>query len=138
MGTVGLSIASTQLGSVMTQGLGLDFLDYISITQEQGLGSVGSLGANDFQGTLGSTVVETGFYVADNMFVTLLVRPAASQGGTSGVPLGVRFEWTAPRGYTLQSYYEDQFSRARSVGFGQFGLQSQQGLGLSIFRDWTY
>jgi hypothetical protein len=135
---VGLNTFSTELGSVMTQGLGLDFLDYLSITQ-QDLGSLGSLGINQWQGALSTTVVETGLYVADtNLFVTLLFRPAGAQGGGVESFPGIRLEWVAPRGYTLQTYFEDQFFRGRSVGFGEFGVQTRKGLGLSLFRDWTY
>ena len=134
---VGLSTISSELGTVMTQGLGLDFLDYLSITQPN-LGALGSLGAANVQGALSTTVVETGFYVADNMFLTLLFRPASAQGGGLENFPGIRFEWVASRGYTLQSYFEDQFFRGRAVGFGQFGVQTKKGLGLSIFRDWAY
>ena len=134
---VGLSIFNSGLGTVMTQGLGFDFLDYLSITQ-QGLGSFGSFGANSGQGALSTTVVETGLYIADNLFLTLLVRPAAAQGGGLESWPGVRLEWVASRGYTIQSYFEDQFFRGRSVGFGQFGVQTKKGLGLSIFRNWVY
>ena len=134
---VGLNTFSSELGSVMTQGLGLDFLDYLSITQ-QDLGSLGSLGANNVQGALSTTVVETGLYVADDMFLTLLFRPASAQGGGAGSFPGIRFEWAASRGYTIQTYFEDQFFRGRTVGFGEFGVQTRKGLGLSIFRDWAY
>ena len=134
---LGLSGLSSELGNVVTQGLGLDFLDYLSITQ-QDLGSLGALGASNFQGALGTTVVETGFYVADDMFLTLLFRPASAQGSGLETLPGIRFEWVAARGYTIQSYFEDQFLRGRAVGFGEFGVQSRKGLGLSIFRDWAY
>ena len=134
---LGLSGISSELGAVMTQGLGLDFLDYLSITQ-QDLGSLGSLSANNVQGALSTTTVETGFYVADDMFLTLLFRPASAQGGGLESWPGVRFEWVASEGYTIQSYFEDQFFRGRAVGFGEFGVQTRKGLGLSIFRDWAY
>jgi hypothetical protein len=134
---VGLSIFNSGLGTVMTQGLGFDFLDYLSITQ-QGLGSFGSFGANSGQGALSTTVVETGLYIADNLFLTLLVRPPSAQGGGVDNFPGVRLEWVASRGYTIQSYFEDQFFRGRSVGFGQFGVQTKKGLGLSILRNWVY
>ena len=134
---VGLSTLSSELGAVMTQGLGLDFLDYLSITQ-QDLGSLGALSANNRQGALSTTVVETGLYVADNIFLTLLFRPASAQGGGVESWPGIRFEWVASRGYTIQSYFEDQFFRGRAVGFGEFGVQASKGLGLSIFRDWAY
>ena len=136
-GALGLNMFSNELGTVMTQGLGLDFLDYLSITQ-QDLSSLGSAGVNQWQGALSTTVVETGFYVADDMFLTLLFRPASAQGaGIESWP-GIRFEWVASRGYTIQSYFEDQFFRGRTVGFGEFGVQTRKGLGLSIFRDWGY
>ena len=134
---VGLSVFNSGLGTVMTQGLGLDFLDYLSITQ-QSLGSLGSLSANSGQGALSTTVVETGLYVADDLFLTLLFRPAAAQGGGLENWPGIRMEWVASRGYTIQSYFEDQFFRGRSVGFGAFGVQTKKGLGLSIFRNWVY
>ena len=130
--TLGLSGISSELGAVMTQGLGLDFLDYLSITQ-QDLGPAGALGSSDVQAALGTTVVETGFYVADDMFLTLLFRPVSAQGGSVQSWPGIRFEWVASRGYTLQSYFEDQFFRGRTVGFGEFGVQTRKGLGLSIF-----
>ena len=131
-GSLVQSTLSNELGTVMTQGLGLDFLDYLSITQQD----LGSLGVN--QGALGTTVVETGFYVADDMFLTLLFRPASAQGaGVESWP-GIRFEWVASQGYTIQSYFEDQFFRGRTLGFGEFGVRSNKGLGLSIFRDWAY
>ena len=135
--TLGLSGISSELGAVMTQGLGLDFLDYLSITQ-QDLGPAGALGSSDVRAALGTTVVETGFYVADDMFLTLLFRPVSAQGGGVQSWPGIRFEWVASRGYTLQSYFEDQFFRGRTLGFGQFGVQARKGLGLSIFRDWVY
>jgi len=133
---VGLSTLSSGLGTVMAQGLGFDFLDYLSITQRDL--AVGSLGANDALGTLGATVVEAGRYVSDDLFLTLLLRPPSAQSaGLSAVP-GIRFEWVSDRGYTIQSYFEDQFFRGRTVGFGELGVQSRKGLGLSIFRDWSY
>ena len=134
---VGLSVFNSGLGTVMPQGLGLAFLDYLSITQ-QSLGSLGSLSANSGQGALSTTVVETGLYVADDLFLTLLFRPAAAQGGGLENWPGIRMEWVASRGYTIQSYFEDQFFRGRSVGFGAFGVQTKKGLGLSIFRNWAY
>jgi autotransporter translocation and assembly factor TamB len=134
---VGLSAFSSGLGSVMTQQLGFGFLDYLSVTQ-QDLASGGSFGANGALGALGATVVEAGRYIADDLFLTVLFRPRSSQNsGFSAVP-GVRLEWVSDRGYTIQSYLEDQFFRGRAAGFGELGVQSSTGVGLSIFRDWSY
>ena len=124
---------------MVTQGLGLD---YLTITQQD----IGALpGANFVGGALGgalgalsTTVVETGLYVADDLFLTLLFRPAPGQGAGMGRLPGLRFEWVPSEGYTLQSYFEDRFFRGRALGFGQLGVESEKGLGLSLFREWSY
>ena len=133
IGTLGLSRLSNQLGTVVTQGLGLDFLDYLSITQQD----MGVLGAGNVGGAFSTTVVETGFYVADDVFLTLLFRPVGRGAGTDRWP-GLRFEWAPSEAYTIESYFEDRFFRGRSVGFGEMGALSEKGLGLSIFREWAY
>lgn len=134
LGTLGLSSFSNQLGAVVTQELGLDFLDYLSITQQD----MGSLGASNVGGALSTTVVQTGFYVADDMFLTLLFRPASGQAvGTDRWP-GLRFEWVPTESYTIETYFEDRFFRGRAVGFGELGVESEKGLGLSLFREWAY
>ena len=130
---LGLSSLSNQLGTVVTQGLGLDFVDYLSITQQD----LGAFGGSALGGALGTTVVETGFYLVDDIFVTVLYRPVR-QPGLGRVP-GLRVEWAPSQSYTIESYFEDRFLRGRSLGFGEFGVQSEgKGLGLSIFREWAY
>jgi hypothetical protein len=130
LGTLGLSSFSNQLGAAVTQELGLDFLDYLSITQQD----MGTFGAS----TLSTTVVETGFYVADDMFLTLLFRPASGEAaGTDRWP-GLRLEWAPTESYTIETYFEDRFFRGRAVRFGELGVQSEKGLGLSLFREWAY
>ena len=128
--TLGLSTFSNRLGSAVAQELGVD---YLSITQQD----LGALGDASLRGTLGTTVVETGFYLADDFFVTLLLRPLSSPG-TGSQLAGIRFEWVASNAYTVESFFEDRFFRGRVVGFGELGLQSEIGLGLFIFREWAY
>jgi len=130
LGTLGLSSFSNQLGAAVTQELGLDFLDYLSITQQD----MGTFGAS----TLSTTVVETGFYVADDMFLTLLFRPASGEAAGMDRWPGLRFEWAPTESYTIETYFEDRFFRGREVGFGELGVQSEKGLGLSLFREWAY
>ncbi len=130
MATLGLSGFSNQLGMAVSQELGLG-LDYLSITQ-QDLGGFG-----DFGGALSTTVIETGFYVGD-FFLTLLLRPPAGQTVGSDRWPGLRFEWAPSDDFTIESYFEDRFFRGRAVGIGELGVQSEKGLGLSIFREWAY
>ena len=127
---MGISTFSNRLGSAFAQELGVD---YLSITQQE----LGILGDASIRGTLGTTVVETGFYLADDFFVTLLLRPLADQ--RAGSPfVGTRFEWMISDSYTVESFFEDRFFRGRIVRFDELGLQNQKGLGLSIFREWSY
>ena len=128
--TLGLSTFSNRLGSAVAQEWGLD---YLSITQED----LGALGDASLRGTLVTTVVETGFYVADDFFVTLLLRPLANQGAGSQFA-GIRFDWVASNAYTVESFFEDRLIRGRVVGFGEMGIQTEKGVGLFIFREWAY
>jgi translocation and assembly module TamB len=130
LGTLGLSSFSNQLGAVMTQGLGLD---YLSITQQ----NIGTFGASNLGGALSTTIVQTGFYLADDMFLTVLFRPPSAEAvGVDRLP-GLRFEWVPSESYTIETYFEDRFFRGRAAGFGELGVQ-RKGLGLSLFREWAY
>jgi hypothetical protein len=88
-------------------------------------------------GALETTVVETGFYVADDFFLTLLFRPWATAGAGASFS-GIRLEWAAANDYTIETYIEDRFFRGRVMEFGEVGFESAKGLGLFIFRDWVY
>ena len=127
VGTYTLRQFSSRLGAT-AQGLGLD-VDYLSITQQD----LGTLAGANVVGALETTVVETGFYVADDLFLTLLFRPLASQPFP-----GIRLEWAAANDYTIESYIEDRFFRGRVTGFGDLGFETEKGLGLFMFRDWVY
>ena len=126
--TLGLSTFSNELGSAMARELGVD---YLSITQEDFdfLGNTSS--------TLGTTVVETGFYMTEDLFLTLLFRPLSTQGSGSGFA-GVRSEWISSDSYTVESFFEDRFFRNRMLGFGELGFHAKKDFGLSIFREWIY
>ena len=128
--TLGLSTFSNRLGSVVAQELGLD---YLSITQQD----LGALGDVNLRGTLNNTVVETGFYVANDFFLTLLLRPLSNQGAGTQFA-GIRVEWVASNAYTIESFWEDRFFRGRVVGFNELGILNQKGWGLSIFSEWAY
>jgi TamB, inner membrane protein subunit of TAM complex len=129
--TLGLNTFSNRLGSELARGLGLG-VDYLSISQQDL-----ALGGEGTGGTLGTTVVETGWYLAPDLFVVLLLRPLA--GSRTGSPLaGARFEWAASDSYSIEAFFEDSFFRNRVIGFGELGLQSSTALGLSLFREWGY
>lgn len=130
--TIGLSTLSNRLGNAMAQSLGLG-LDYLTVTQQD----VSTVNGVDLAGSLGTTVIETGRYLTEDFFVTLLLRPVTSSGGGNTVA-GLRLEWAATDNIFVESFVEDRFFRNRVVGFGDVGLQSARGLGLFIFREWGY
>jgi len=125
--TLGLQSFNTALGSAAAN-LGLA---YLSFTQRD----LGELGDNrSLRGTL---VLETGRYVAEDFFVTLLLRPLSSSGAGSTFA-GLRLDWTASNDYTLQASIEERFFRGRVVGFGELVGGDQKGFGLFFFREWGY
>lgn len=130
--TIGLSTLSNRLGNAMAQSLGLG-LDYMTVTQQD----VSTVNGVDLAGSLGTTVIETGRYLTEDFFVTLLLRPVASSGGGNTVA-GLRLEWATTENIFIESFVEDRFFRNRVVGFGDVGLQSARGVGLFIFREWGY
>ncbi|GMR12343.1 MAG: hypothetical protein BMS9Abin29_0532 [Gemmatimonadota bacterium] len=129
--TLGLSTFSNRLGSELARGLGLG-VDYLSISQQDI-----ALGGEGTGGTLGTMVVETGWYLADDLFVVLLLSPLAGSQ-TCSTLAGARFEWAASDSYSIEAFFEDPCFRNRVVGLGALGPQSSTSVGLSLFREWGY
>jgi TamB, inner membrane protein subunit of TAM complex len=126
----GVTLGNSVLGSAASE-LGLA---YLSITQ-QDLGGVG-----DTRSLRGALVLETGRYLAEDFFVTLLLRPLSSAGAGSTLSTfaGLRVDWTASNDYTIQASIEERFFRGRVVGFGDLANTNQKGFGLFFFREWGY
>ena len=132
----GLSILqgtlASRLSSLVARGWGLD---YFAISQPKELG----LSSLDVAGTLASTTFEVGWYLEQDVFVTLLLAPLAGQTGTGTNPFGgARVDWVLSPNWTLQSFYEDRYLRQPTLGFDQQILQSRKVGGLFLFRDWGY
>ena len=132
----GLSILqgtlASRLSSLVARGWGLD---HFAISQPKELG----LGSLDVAGTLASTTFEVGWYLEQDVFVTLLLAPLAGQRGTGTNPFGgARVDWVLSPNWTLQSFYEDRYLRQPTLGFDQQILQSRKVGGLFLFRDWGY
>ena len=75
---------------------------------------------------------------------TVRILPAEDWHGSAYVQyrlrdaLGVRLEYTPTRRYTLETFYEDRFSRSRTIGFQDVGLVRQKILGLFLFTEWGF
>jgi translocation and assembly module TamB len=128
MGTV-----SAQLGSVFARETGLD---YLAITQ--GVGEPG-FETSPLRGTVATTQVEVGQYLSEDVFASLLFRPLTGLGGSAQDQFaGLRVEWRLEDQYTLEGFWEDQYSRASLFRPVELGLSLPRILGLSFFKDWGY
>ena len=132
----GLSILQGTLASRLSSLVAREWgLDYFAISQPTELG----LSSLDVAGTLASTTFEVGWYLEQDLFVTLLLAPLAGQSGTGTNPFGgARIDWVLSPDWTLQSFYEDRYLRQPTLGLDQQILQSRKVGGLFLFRDWGY
>ena len=131
----GLSIfrgtLASQLSSLVAREWGLD---YFAITQAEQISSLSA--------SLASTTLEVGWYLDQNIFLTLLIRPLAGSLGGSGAGTnrfgGARLDWGLSESWTLQAFHEDRFLRQPTLGFDPQVLESKKVTGLFLFRDWGY
>ena len=129
--SIGFGTLTSQLSSLVAREWGLD---YFAISQPDQLNlSSANLG---LAGTLASTTFEVGWYLEQDVFLTLLIRPLA--GGGADRFGGARVDWVVTDAWTLQAFFEDRFLRQPTLGFDQQILESQKVAGLFLFRDWGY
>jgi hypothetical protein len=76
--------------------------------------------------------------LADDLFLTLLLRPLSVQQGAGSQFAGIRFEWVASDAFTIESFWEDRLIRGRVVGFDEAGFKTDRAIGLFLFREWAY
>ena len=132
--SAGVGVIGTQLGQVVAQQLGIDFF---TITQTREAGGIES--AAGLTGAFAGTQIEVGQYVADNLFLALVLRPLTGLGAQAQNQLpGARLEWRFADLWTLEGFVEDRFAREAASGFGQLGLRLDKVLGFSLYREWGY
>lgn len=131
--TLGFGTLTSRLGTLLGQEF--EWLDYLAITQTQEF-SLAGLGLGS---TLAGTQIELGWYLSEDLFAVIVVRPLIDDGPTTGSKLGgVRLEWTATDTYTVEAFWEDRFLRRRTFGFGQLGVRTDKVLGFLLYREWGY
>jgi autotransporter translocation and assembly factor TamB len=118
---------ASQLGTALSQGIGLD---YLSISQAGDFG-VASISGNPLAGTQ----VEVGQYLTDDVFFILVFRP--KPGPEQSAFGGARMEVALNDDYNVQAFWEDRFLRSGFSGFGQL-VSNAQVIGIFIFREWGY
>lgn len=131
-GSLGLGAVANQLGSTVRE---TGLADYFAVTEAPG-GSIGGA-----ENPWAATQVEAGWYLDQNLFLALLLRPLAGQGtaarGQSRFA-GSRLEWRLGDLWTVEGFAEDQFSREGISGFGSIGYQLSRIFGFFVYRDWGY
>ncbi len=131
---VGVGAIATQLGQVVAQQFGVD---YFTITQTREAGELGAMGA--IGGTFAETQIEVGQYLADNLFMAVMLRPLTGLGARTQTQFpGARLEWRFADLWMLEAVLEDRFARQPASGFGDLGLRLDKVLGFSIVREWGY
>ncbi len=109
--------------------------DFITIRQTQGAGLL----RGDLVSSFAQSVIEAGWYIDEDFFLVVLVRPLASMAQTSGnVVGGARLDYRFGPEWTAEAFWEDRFLRGGTIGFGLNNFQVERVAGLSVFREWGY
>ena len=115
-----LGLFGSELSSVFVGELGLDVFRVKTAGVEQRRGSQASF--------LAGAEVEIGTYIGPDVFLTFS-QPL------DGRPPDVALEWYVSEGWTVEARYENRFQRLFSSGSN---LETEQSLGLFLFREWSY
>ncbi len=126
-----VGLFSSELGSVFTRGVGLD---YFAISQEQ---RAVSLGPQNLVGTMAATQVEIGQYLTQDIFAALTWKPL-SGGGTQDQFSALRAEWRFADLWTLEGLYEDRFARSPFFRSRDAGYKEEKTLRFLLYREWGY
>jgi hypothetical protein len=131
-----VGLFSSELGSILTRDVGLD---YLAVTQ----GATDDLGpgVGQWEGTLFATQVEIGQYVSEDIFAALQWRPIRADGSELRPLAAVRIEGRLADNWILEGYMEDRFLRASWFLQGIEELQEFQdyySFGFFLYRQWGY
>ncbi len=127
--SLAVGLFSSELGSLIAKDVGLD---YLAITQGQD-----QRGGQTIPG-LGTTQVEIGQYLTDNIFAALYWRPLGSGGGTDQNRLAaLRIETRLSDRWTLEGYMEDPLFRTSLFRVGG-PRPNEWNLGFFLYRVWGY
>ena len=115
-----LGLFGSQLQSVFVGDLGLDLFQVRSAGADQLRASNASF--------LSGAEVEVGSYIGPDVFFTY-TQPL------DGRRPDVSLEWFFSEGWTLEARYDNRYQRLFSSGSN---LETQQNLGIFLFREWSY
>lgn len=139
-GVVSSAVAGTVtfLGGVLTNQFGSAIareltLDYVSIQQGAGGGSLGA----DY---VGDPQLEIGRYIGDDIFAVMVIRPFNAGPQDQNTVAGLRVEWALTDDYNVEGFLEDRFLRSGSSVLGTSAglLENERIWGVFFFREWGY
>ncbi|TVP56267.1 MAG: translocation/assembly module TamB [Gemmatimonadales bacterium] len=130
--SVGIGTLAGQLSSVVAQQIGID---YFAITQTRDAGGAAMGG---FGSAFADTQIEVGQYLAQDLFLAMVLRPLGGMGGGQAQIPGARLEWRFTDTWTFEAFVEDRFGREGVYSFGDAGLQLTRIFGLELYREWGY
>lgn len=132
--SLGLGVVANQLGATVAQQVGLDYFAITTASEADFLGS-----SAGFRGSVAATQFELGQYLADDVFVALMLRPLSGFGDAGQSQFsGARVEWRFARSWTVEAFVEDRFSREGLSGFRELGFSTAKAMGLLVYREWGY
>ncbi len=132
--SAGIGSLASQLGSVFAQRFGVDYLSVTQAQEGSGITSGSGLGS-----TFADTQIEVGQYLAENVFLALVLRPLTGLGAGNRTQFpGARLEWRFTDLWTAEAFAEDRFAREGASGFGDLGIRLSRVFGFSIYREWGY
>ena len=126
--SLAVGLFSSELGSILAQDVGLDFL---AITQGQNE----ALGIRTLQGTVATTQVEIGQYLTEDIFAALLWRPLMTGSNRFAA---LRVETRLSDHWTLEGYWEDRLLRNQLFQIHRPGFDLKWVYGFFLYREWGY
>jgi hypothetical protein len=128
-----VGLFSSELGSILTRDVGLD---YLAVTQ----GTTDELGirVGQWEGALFATQIEIGQYLTEDIFAALQWRPIRAEGSELSALAAIRVETRLADKWTLEGYMEDRFLRTSLFLVGSEEVRTNYSFGFFLYRQWGY
>ncbi|MEZ4415369.1 MAG: translocation/assembly module TamB domain-containing protein [Gemmatimonadota bacterium] len=132
LGSAGLTLTlgalASQVGSLVAEELPFD---YLAVTTQQAFSQ--GVSQNAVVAGLRTAEVEVGKYVADDVFLALILSPFASQRFS-----GFRVEWRLSDEVGVEGFVERRLAQLGATGFDELLFDLRRVIGVRLFREWGY
>ncbi len=128
-----VGLFSSELGSILTRDVGLD---YLAVTQ--GTTDQFDPGRRQWEGAVFATQVEVGQYLTEDIFAALQWRPIRADNSSLKPLAALRIEGRLADNWTLEGYMEDRFLRTSMFLLGSGDIETEYSFGFFLYRQWGY